>query len=219
MDSLYENLGSDILIANYYQNLKCIKYISFFFHTCFLGSIKSKFIQNNQVSTNNDELDYTTHQTDKILNSDHTVTIFCIANNLFSKKPAYNDSTKTLHIFADKNIVIKPRERKVIHTDEEFYLSEFLYNFGTINSRYVGTFLSIEFNNLNEHTLKQNLKITLRNLSYFTYKISKDAELGKIIFATDKKINFQLLNTCTIAFDPLTKQLLKNVKNSKRESK
>ena len=115
--------------------------------------------------------------------------------------------------------MIKPREQKVIHTNEEIYLSEFLYNFGTINSRYLGTFLSIEFNNLNEQTLKQNLKITWRNLSYFTYKISKDAELGEITFATDKKINFQLVNTCSIAFDPLTKKLLKNDDASKRKSK
>lgn len=83
----------------------------------------------------------------------------------------------------------------------------------------MGTFLSIEFNNLNEHVLKQNLKITLRNLSYFTYKISKDAELGEITFATNKKINFQLLNTCTIAFDPLTKKLLKSDDVNKRKSK
>ena len=83
----------------------------------------------------------------------------------------------------------------------------------------MGTFLSIEFNTLNERTLKQNLKITLRNLSYFTYKISKDAELGEITFATDKKINFQLLNTCTTVFDPLTKKLLKNDDVSKRRSK
>ena len=83
----------------------------------------------------------------------------------------------------------------------------------------MGTFLSIEFNNLNERTLKQNLKITLRNLSNFTYKISKDAELGEITFATDKKINFQLINTCTVAFNPLTKKLLKNDDASIRRSK
>ena len=70
--------------------------------------------------------------------------------------------------------------------------------------------MSIEFDNLNEHTLKQNIKITLRNSSYFTYRISKDAELGEITFATDKNINFQLINNCRIAFDPLTKKLLKN---------
>ena len=82
----------------------------------------------------------------------------------------------------------------------------------------MGTFLSIEFNNLNERTLKQKLKITLRNLSYFTYKISKNAELGEITFATDKKINFQLLNTCQIAFDPLTKKLLEKNDDSKQRS-
>ena len=184
-----------------------------------LGPIKSKFVQNNEVSRNNDELDYIKTQTNRTLNSSDTVTIFCIANNLFSKKPTYNDSTKTLHIFAERDIVIRPRERKVIHTDEQIYLSEFLYNFGTINSRYLGTFLSIEFNNLNEQTLKQNIKITLKNLSYFTYKISKDAELGEITFATDKKINFQLINNCTVTFDPLTKKLLKSDDVSKQRTK
>ena len=163
------------------------------------------------MSNNNDRTDNSCNETDPLLNNNNnTVTIFCIANNLFSKKPRYNDSSKTLHIFADRDIVIKPRERKIIYTDEEFYLSEFLYNFGTINNRYSGTFLSIEFDNLNEHKLKQNIKLTLRNLSYFTYKISKDAELGEITFATDKNINFQLINNCKIAFDPLTKKLLEN---------
>ena len=82
----------------------------------------------------------------------------------------------------------------------------------------MGTFLCIQFNSLNERTPNQKLKITLKNLSCFTYKISEGDELGEITFVTDKKVNFQLLNTSQIVFDPLTKKLLKN-DGGKRASK
>ena len=130
----------------------------------------------------------------------------------------FNESTKTIHIFAGKDIIVRPRELKIIHTDEKFYISEYLYNFGTISNKYMGTFLSIQFNNLNKKTLNQKLKITLKNLSCFTYRISEGDELGEIIFFTNKKINFQLTNTCQIVFDPLTKKL-KNDDSNKRTSK
>ena len=82
----------------------------------------------------------------------------------------------------------------------------------------MGTFLCIQFNSLNERTPNQKLKITLKNLSCFTYRISEGDELGEITFVTDKKVNFQLLNTSQIVFDPLTKKLLKN-DGGKRASK
>ena len=145
------------------------------------------------------------------------MSIFCIANNLFSKKPTFNELTKTLHIFAEKDIILKPKELKIVHTNGEIFISEYLYNFGTISNKYIGTFLSIQFNNLNERTLNQKVKITLKNLSFFMYRISQGDELGEITFVTDKKVNFQFLNTCQIAFDRSTKKLLKN-DNSKRKS-
>ena len=147
----------------------------------------------------------------------NNVSIYCIANNLFTKKPTFNESTKTLHIFADRDIIIKPREQRIIHTDEKFFISQYLYNFGTISNKYMGTFLSIQFNSLNECIPNQKLKITLRNLSLFTYRISQGDELGKITFVTDKKINFQLINNYQIEFNPSTKKLLTN-DDSKRKS-
>ena len=153
----------------------------------------------------------TNETTDEI--SNNIVSIFCIADNLFSKKPAFNEYLKTLRIFADKDIIIKPRELKIIHTDEKIYISEYLYNFGTISNKYLGTFLTIQFNFLNEGNLNQKLQITFKNLSYFTYRISKGDELGEITFVTNKKVNFQLINTYQIVFDPLTKKLLKNDDN------
>ena len=184
----------------------------------FLGSIKSKILKKEVLINNNDDdqsKNTTNETTDGTLNN---VSIFCIADNLFSKKPTFNESAKTLQIFAQKDIILKPKELKIIHTDEEIYISDFLYNFGTISTKYLGTFLSIEFNNLNERTLNQKIKITLKNLSLFTYRISQGDELGEIIFVTDKKINFQLLNSCQIAFDPLTKTLLRNDSNKRRKS-
>ena len=146
------------------------------------------------------------------------MSIFCIANNLFSKKPTFIELTKALHIFAEKDIILKSKELKIVHTNEEIFISEYLYNFGTISNKYIGTFLSIQFNNLNERTLNQKVKITLKNLSFFMYRISQGDELGEITFVTDKKVNFQLLNTCQVVFDPSTKKLLKN-DDSKRTSK
>ena len=61
---------------------------------------------------------------------------------------------------------------------------------------------------MNERTLNQKLKITLKNLSFFTYGIFEGYELGEITFITNKKINFQLTNTCEIKFNPATKKLL-----------
>ena len=160
-------------------------------------------------------MDNATNEADGTSNN---VSIFCIADNLFSKKPVFNESTKTLRIFADKDIVVKPRELKVIYTNEKIYISEYLYNFGFISNKYIGTFLSIQFNSLNERTLNQKLKITLKNLSCYTYRIPEGDELGEITFVTNKKLNFQLLNNSQIAFDPLTKKLLSN-DDSKRTSK
>ena len=162
-------------------------------------------------------MDNATYETtDEI--SNNIVSLFCITDNLFSKKPTFNERLKTLHIFANKDIIIKPRELKIIHTDEKIYISEYLYNFGTISNKYMGTFLCIQFNSLNERTPNQKLKITLKNLSCFTYRISEGDELGEITFVTNKKVNFQLINNCQIVFDPLTKKLLKN-DDSKRTSK
>ena len=155
--------------------------------------------------------------TDEI--SNNTVLIFCIVDSLFSKKPTFNEYLKTLRIFADKDIIVKPREFKIIHTNEKIYISEYLYNFGTISNKYSGTFLIIQFNFLNEGNLNQQLKITLKNLSCFTYKILKDDKLGEITFVTNKKVNFQLVTTYQIVSDPLTKTILKNDSDKRRRSK
>ena len=104
--------------------------------------------------------------------------------------------------------------------NEKIYFSEYLYNYGTISSKYSGTFLIIQFNFLNEGNLNQELKITLKNLSCFTYRIPKDPELDVIIFVTNKQIKFQLVTTYQIIFDPLTKTILQNDDSKKRrESK
>ena len=142
--------------------------------------------------------------------NNNTVSIYCIVDGLFNKKPTFNEQSKILRIYADNDIIVKPREFKVIETKEKIYFSEYLYNFGTISSKYSGTFLIIQFNSLNEHNLSQHLKITLKNLSCFTYKIRKDDELGTITFVTEKKINFQLVTTYQIIFDPLTKTIINN---------
>ena len=141
--------------------------------------------------------------------NNNTVSVFCVVVNLFSKKPTFNEQLKTLCIFADKDI-IKPRELKTIRTDEKIYISEHMYNFGTISTKYLGTFLTIQFNFLSEGNLNQKLQITLKNLSYFTYRISKGDELGEITFVINKKVNFQLISSYQIRFDPLIKKLLKN---------
>ena len=70
----------------------------------------------------------------------------------------------------------------------------------------MGTYLLIEVNPLNEKKLNQKLKVTLKNYSIFTYRISKNDEIGEITFVTEKKLNYQLTNTCEIKFDPLNKK-------------
>ena len=150
--------------------------------------------------------------------ANNTVLIYCIVDGLFTKKPTFNEQHKILHIYADHDIIVKPREFKVIETKEKIYFSEYIYNFGTISSKYSGTFLIIQFNFLNEHNLCQHLKITIKNLSCFTYKIPKDDELGTITFVTDKKLNFQLVTTYQIIFDPLTKTILNSDDNSRKRT-
>ena len=149
----------------------------------------------------------------------NTVLLFCIVDSLFSKKPTFNEYHKTLRIYADRDIIVKPREFKVIHTSEKIYISEYLYNFRTISSKYSGTFLIIQFNFLNEGNLNQQIKISLKNLSCFTYKIPKDDELGVITFVTNKEVKYQLVTTYQIVFDPLTQTLLKNGDDKRRKSK
>ena len=184
----------------------------------FIGSRKSKVQKDFSINyDNNDQLDNTDETTVDAI-SNNTVLLFCIVDSLFSKKPTFNEQLKTLRIYADKDIIVKPRELKIIHTDEKIYISEYLYNFGTISNKYSGTYLTIQFSFLNESNLNQTLKITLKNLSYFTYKISKGDELGEITFVTNKKINFQLVTTYQIVFDPLTKTILKNDDSSKRRT-
>ena len=80
----------------------------------------------------------------------------------------------------------------------------------------MGTYLLIAVNALNERTLNQKLKITLKNYSFFTYRISKGDEIGDITFVTEKKINYQLTNTCEINFDPLSKKLIQYNDNNKK---
>ena len=145
-----------------------------------------------------------------------TVLIYCITDSLFSKKPTFNELHKTLHIYADRDIVIQPREYRVVNTNEKIYLSKYAHNFGTISSKYSGTFLSIQFNFLTEGNLNQEIKITLKNLSCFTYKISKDDELGKITFVTNKEIKFQLVTAYQLIFDPLTKLTFNNEQNQRK---
>ena len=95
-------------------------------------------------------------------------------------------------------------------------MSDYLYNYWTITSKYAGTYLVITGNTLNERTLNQKLKIIFKNYSFFTYRISKGDEIGEIIFVTEKKINYQLTNTCKINFDPLNKKLIQYNDNSKK---
>ena len=75
----------------------------------------------------------------------------------------------------------------------------------------MGTYVLIEVNALNERTLNQKLKITLKNYSIFTYRIRKGDEIGEITFVTGKKINYQLTNTCEINFDPLSKKFIQKI--------
>ena len=155
---------------------------------------------------NNDANDATTDRTDN--NIGNNILILCIGNNLYSKKPRFNEQTKTLHIFASKNILLRAKEQVIIETDETFYLSEYLYNYWTISTKYMGANLTIDINPLNERSLNQKLKIIFKNYSIFTYRISKDDEIGEITFITDKKINYQLTNSCEINFDPSNKKLI-----------
>ena len=127
---------------------------------------------------------------------------------MYTKKPWFNEKTKTLHIFANKDIILRSKQQIIIETDESFYLSDYLYNFWTISSRYIGVNLTIDANTLNERSLNQKLKITLKNYSIFSFKISKDDEIGEITFVTDKRINYQLTNTYEINFDPSNKRLI-----------
>ena len=165
-------------------------------------------------STRNNDTNATTDTTDNI---QETVLILCIADNLYTKKPSFNERTKTLHIFANKNILLRAKEQVIIETDESFYLSDYLYNYWTISTKYMGTYLVIEVNALNERSLNQKLKITLKNYSIFTYRISKDDEIGEITFVTDKKINYQLTNTCEINFDPLNKKLIQKYNDNSKK--
>ena len=96
-------------------------------------------------------------------------------------------------------------------------MSDYLYNYWTISTKFIGVNLTIDVNSLNERSLNQKLKITLRNYSIFTYRISKDDELGEITFVTEKKINYQLTNSCDINFNPSNKKLIqKQNDNSKK---
>ena len=141
-------------------------------------------------------------------NNKETVLILCVGDNLYTKKPVFNEQTKTLHIFANRTILIRAKEQVVIETDETFYLSKYLYNYWTISTKYMGVNLTIDVNSLNERIINQKLKITFKNYSIFTYRISKDDEIGEITFITDKKINYQLTNTCEINFDTLNKNVI-----------
>ena len=165
-------------------------------------------------STRNNHTNTITDTTD---NNQESVLILCIADNFYTKKPKFNEQTKTLHIFADKNILLRAKEQLTIVTDESFYLSDYLYNYWTINSKYTGTYLIIESNTLNERSFNQKLKIILKNYSIFTYRISKDDEIGEITFVTEKNINYQLTNTCEINFDPLTKKLIQKYIDSNKK--
>ena len=206
--------------------MSSVNKIKKFFGFFFLGSIKSKI--QKQISINySDQLDNvtetrttdeTTTTTDEA--SNQTVLLYCIVDSLFSKKPTFNEFHKTLRIYAEHDIIIKPREFKVIHTNDKIYFSEYLYNYGTISNKYSGSFLIVQFNFLNEGNLNQSLKVTLKNLSCYTYKIPKDEEIGTITFVTNKKVQFQLVTTYQIIFDPLTKAILRNDdRKDTRESK
>ena len=120
-------------------------------------------------------------------NIQNNALILCIGDNFYTKKPSFNEKSKTLHIFANRDILLKPKQQLIIETDESFYLSEYLYNFWTISTKFIGVNLTIDADALNERSLNQKLKITLRNYSIFTYRISKDDELGEITFVTEKK--------------------------------
>ena len=160
-------------------------------------------------STRNNHTNALTDTTDNI---QETVILLCIANNLYTKKPTFNEQTKTLHLFASKNILLRAKESITITTDETFYLSNYLYNYWTKSSKYMGSYLTIEVSALNERTLNQKLRLTLKNYSIFTYRISKDDEIGEITFVTDKKINYQLTNTYEINFDPISQTIIEQKK-------
>ena len=134
---------------------------------------------------------------------------------MYNKKPSFNEKTKILHIFANRDILLEPKKQVIIESDESFYLSEYLYNYWTISSKFMGLNLTIDVNTLNERSINQKLKITLKNYSIFTYRIPKDDEIGDITFVTDKKINYQLTNTCEINFNPSNKKLIQYNDNSK----
>ena len=145
-------------------------------------------------------------------NTKETLLILCIGNNLYTKKPVFNEQAKTLHIFANRTILLKAKEQVVIQTDETFYLSNYVHNYWTINAKYMGINLTIDVDRLNERTINQKLKITFKNYSIFTYRISAGDEIGELTFVTDKKINYQLMNTSEIDFNTSDKKII--IKNN-----
>ena len=82
----------------------------------------------------------------------------------------------------------------------------------------MGLNLTIDANALNERSLNQKLKLILKNYSIFTYRISKDDEIGEITFVTDKKINYQLTNTCEVKFNSSNRKLIQRNDNNKKLS-
>ena len=82
----------------------------------------------------------------------------------------------------------------------------------------MGTNLIIDVNRLDERSINQKLKLTFKNFSIFTYRISAGDEIGDFTFVTDKNINYQMTNTSEINFNTSEKRIVIDNDNSQRSS-
>ena len=117
--------------------------------------------------------------------------IIYLTDNLFNRKPTFNQETKTLTLYAEKNITLKKREFKYFNCEDRILVSNYLYNFSTTSDFLLARGIRVHANFLTSKST-ENIVLTLRNLTNFKLIIHKDTEITKIRFVTHKFVNFRI---------------------------
>ena len=139
------------------------------------------------LSNSNDLVDLAANDTIKY----NATSIIYITDNLFNRKPKFDQDNKLLTLYAEKNITLNKREFKSFTCEDRIKVSNYLYNFSTTSNFLLTRGIKAHASFIASNTT-ENIILTFHNLTNFKLIIHKDTELTHIRFVTHKFVNFKI---------------------------
>ena len=121
----------------------------------------------------------------------NVVNLIYYTDNIFVKKPMFDQDHKLLTLFAKRDITLKPKKFKYFNSADSILLTKYVYNFSSTSDFLLKCGIRAHAIFIMSKT-EQRLVITLQNLTPHKRIVHTGTELTKIRFVTHSFIDFKI---------------------------